>query len=83
MICFLLQNTMCTSFAATGRPNHPAFENLNWEPVSRLAPFKCLNISKQLSVVDLPHTMRLQFWNTMYDFVNTKIVDNSTRTSDC
>lgn len=70
MQLYHFQNSLCTSFAATGKPTHPDVEPLNWEPVHGAAPFKCLNISEQLSVIDLPHTKRLQYWNALYDFVN-------------
>lgn len=69
LILYLLQNSICTSFATSGKPTHPAIAQLNWEPVRGPAPFKCLNICEQLSVIELPNTERVQFWESLYDYV--------------
>lgn len=63
------QNSLFTSFVATGVPTTSTTDTVKWEPVSRSAPFKCLNIAEQLSVIDLPQAKRVQFWESIYDFV--------------
>lgn len=70
VMLILFQNTLLTSFATTGIPTMPATESrVVWEPVSRLGPVKCLNIAEQLSVIDLPHEKRVQFWETICNSV--------------
>lgn len=64
-----LQTSVFTSFATSGQPTHVDVDELNWQPVCGQAagPFKCLNIARELSVIDLPHTKRLQFWDSLYE----------------
>lgn len=53
---------MWTQFALTGIP-----KGEEWEPIkSTDTLFKCLNISNDLSFIDLPETKRMEFWDSLY-----------------
>lgn len=56
-----------TTFAQDGNPNCSALGELKWESLSaNKTPFKCLNISNDLSIIDLPETKRMAFWDSLY-----------------
>lgn len=51
--------------AALGKNEKPPQET--WQPVSRDSViFKCLNISDELEVIDLPEAEKLRLWDEMY-----------------
>lgn len=57
-----------TKFAQDGNPNCSALGELKWESSSgKKTPFKCLNISNELSIIDLPESKRMAFWDSLYE----------------
>lgn len=60
-----------TSFATSGNPNNPQSEYLKgvkWEPLaSTKTPYKVLNITEKLEVIELPEAKRMAFWDSMYE----------------
>lgn len=57
---------MWTQFASTGNPNGEELKTIKWNPlVKSTAPLKCLNISDELSFIDLPENKRLKFWDSI------------------
>lgn len=57
-----------TKFAQDGNPNCSALGELKWESItSKETPFKCLNISNDLSIIELPETKRMAFWDSLYE----------------
>lgn len=71
--------SMLVHFAATGKPSIALYppEEPNgqttgvqpevWLPISRQdAVFKCLNISKDVHVIELPEADKLWLWDSMY-----------------
>lgn len=57
---------MWTSFAATGKPSTNKIE---WKQLdSNEKPYKCLNISNELEMIDLPNTDYLAFWDSLYNY---------------
>ncbi|EDW14177.1 esterase B1 [Drosophila mojavensis] len=71
--------SMLVHFAATGKPsialypqeepdgNTTSVQPEVWLPISRQdAVFKCLNISKDVHVIDLPEADKLWLWDSMY-----------------
>lgn len=61
---------MWTQFAATGNPNCSEMGDTVWEPIGQPPtagrPMQCLNITDTLSVIDLPETDRIAFWDRLY-----------------
>lgn len=70
--------SMLVHFAATGKPSISLFTQEEadgdteprphvWLPISRKdAVFKCLNISHDVKVIDLPEAQKLWLWDSMY-----------------
>lgn len=57
-----------TKFAADGNPNPEIISSIKFEPVSvKQAPFKCLNISNELEVIELPETKSNAFWDSIFE----------------
>lgn len=62
------------AFATSGNPNNDAIAPAQWEPVPTPAidpetseiKYKCLNISDDVSFVELPEAERMQFWDSIY-----------------
>lgn len=56
-----------TAFAKTGDPNIASIAPIQWEPVSLETSgkikhkYKCLNVSKEVSYIDLPEYERMQY----------------------
>lgn len=58
---------MWTQFSSTGNPNGDELKTVIWEHlVKSTAALKCLNISDELSFIDLPETKRLEFWDSIF-----------------
>lgn len=59
--------SLFTSFAITGNPNS-SNEQPQWKPVEskQQPPFKCLNISNEITFIDLPETKRFLMWDSLY-----------------
>lgn len=61
-----------TSFAQTGNPNDSSIAPIQWEPVSLKISgkhdykYKCLNVSKEVSYIDLPEYERMQYWDQIF-----------------
>ncbi|XP_037947549.1 esterase B1-like [Teleopsis dalmanni] len=60
-----------TQFAATGNPNNkdiPGMEAVTWEPLKiGEEVYKCLNISDELKMIDLPEMEKMKIWESLYD----------------
>lgn len=57
-----------TNFAESGNPNSEIISPVNWKPLLKdKFPVRCLNISNELRVIDLPETNRMAFWDTFYE----------------
>lgn len=57
-----------TKFAESGNPNSEIISPVNWEPLLKDEfPVRCLNISNELRVIDLPETNRMAFWDSFYE----------------
>ncbi|KAJ6640046.1 Esterase B1 [Pseudolycoriella hygida] len=56
-----------TSFAKTGNPNNEAIAPTYWKAVEKGAPppYKCLNISDEVTFVDYPEAKRMEFWDQL------------------
>lgn len=60
-----------TKFATDGNPNPKTISPVKWEPLAvKQPPFKCLNISDELEIIELPETNRMAFWDSMYETSN-------------
>ncbi|KAH8279021.1 hypothetical protein KR018_012575, partial [Drosophila ironensis] len=59
---------MWVAFAASGNPNCKAIASANWEPVRRMdGPVeRCLNISQELKMCELPEVDSLIVWDSFY-----------------
>lgn len=64
---FYFQITFWTSFAASGKP---LTKNDEWEPLQfdNEKPFKCLQISREPKMIDLPNSKHLAFWDSLYNY---------------
>lgn len=59
---------MWTQFSSTGNPNGEELKTIKWNHLIKATyPLKCLNISDELSFIDLPETKRLEFWDSILD----------------
>lgn len=66
--------SMVVQFGATGDPSIPLVmhgetqtEQQAWLPISQTdVVFKCLNISNDVQVIDLPEADKLRLWDRMY-----------------
>lgn len=60
-----------TSFASSGNPNNHKSEYLKgvkWEPLgSNKTPYKVLNITEKLEMLELPEAKRMAYWDSMYE----------------
>lgn len=57
-----------TKFATDGNPNPAIISPIKFEPISvKQAPFKCLNISNDLEVIELPETKSNSFWDSIFE----------------
>lgn len=60
-----------TQFATTGNPNSEqisGLENLTWDPIKKSDEvYKCLNISDELKVIDLPEMDAIKKWERLFD----------------
>lgn len=56
------------SFASTGNPNCQETKDVTWKPLEadNDESLDCLNISDELSIIELPETKRMQFWESLY-----------------
>lgn len=58
---------MWTQFAATGNPNCDQIKPITWEPVTDASkPYDCINIAEELSIIELPETKRIEFWDSLF-----------------
>lgn len=71
---------MCDSFVAfarTGNPNNASIAPIQWEPVTLEDDdhkYKCLNVSKKVSCIDLPEYDRCLYWDGIYETANQHIL---------
>lgn len=69
-----------TAFAKTGDPNNEALGPVNWEPVALETSeknsyrYKCLNVSNNVTFIDVPELERMQYWDRLYKYCNVDIV---------
>lgn len=56
-----------TSFAEFSNPNNLLIEPIDWKPLTSTNEYLCLNISNNLSYVELPEKKRMEFWDTLYE----------------
>lgn len=60
-----------TQFATTGNPYSSEIEgmdNLSWDPIKKSDDvYKCLNISDELKVMDLPEMEKIKQWEALYE----------------
>lgn len=57
------------TFAKTGNPNTPDTASLNWQPIQKTdSPMKCLSFDRRLSVIDLPESDAVRFWNEILSY---------------
>lgn len=62
-----------TTFARFGNPNNELIAAIDWQPVTfgsadqKEYSYKCLNISNELSYIDLPDFERMPFWDEIYE----------------
>lgn len=56
-----------TTFAEFGNPNDTLIEPINWKPVTSVKEYMCLNISNDLSYIELPEKKRMEFWDSLYE----------------
>nr|XP_013116190.1 unnamed protein product [Stomoxys calcitrans] len=59
-----------TQFAITGNPNNPNIDgmaNVTWDPLKKSDEvYKCLNISDDLKVIDLPEMSKIKQWESIF-----------------
>lgn len=56
-----------TTFAERGDPNNMLIEPINWRPITSTKEYMCLNISNDLSYIELPEKKRMEFWDSLYE----------------
>lgn len=56
-----------TTFAESGHPNDSLIEPINWKPLTSMQDYTCLNISNDLSYIELPEKRRMEFWDSLYE----------------
>lgn len=60
--------TIWTKFALDSNPNHNILNTEYWTPVDKnLIPYKCLNISNEMKMIDLPEMEKLLVWDSIYE----------------
>lgn len=61
-----------SSFAINANPNcghtKKALGERCWMPVCKVDDIKCLNIGRELDLIDLPEWQKLQVWESLYMF---------------
>lgn len=62
-----------TTFAKTGDPNNNIIAPVRWEPASLInkddedkLTYKCLNIAKEVTFIDIPECDRMHLWDQIY-----------------
>nr|NP_001246965.1 alpha-Esterase-5, isoform B [Drosophila melanogaster]AFH06284.1 alpha-Esterase-5, isoform B [Drosophila melanogaster] len=55
-----------TAFAATSNPNCPEIGHLEWKPSTKNDPKRVINISSDVTIIDLPEYEKLQIWDNLY-----------------
>ncbi|XP_017052988.1 esterase B1-like isoform X2 [Drosophila ficusphila] len=55
-----------TAFAATSNPNCPEIGHVDWKPSRKENPKPVLNISNDVTIVDLPEYEKLKIWDSIY-----------------
>lgn len=60
-----------TQFATTGNPYSneiEGMEKLAWDPIKKSDEvYKCLNISDELKVIDVPEMEKMKLWESMFE----------------
>lgn len=70
------------AFATSGNPNNETIGSVHWEPVPKpaidsqtnTATYKCLNISDEITLIDLPEAKRMKLWDEMYKDSETELI---------
>lgn len=70
------------AFATTGNPNNETIDSVQWEPVPKpaidaqtnTANYKCLNISDEITLIDLPEAKRMKLWDGLYKDSETELI---------
>ncbi|XP_030374229.1 uncharacterized protein LOC115623826 [Scaptodrosophila lebanonensis] len=57
---------MWTAFATSSNPNCEEIAPINWKPSKAGKPQEVLNISHDVSIIDLPEFEKLKLWNSLY-----------------
>lgn len=59
-----------SSFAINANPNcdhtKEALKEICWQPLYSVDDIKCLNIGRELELIDLPELQKLQVWESIY-----------------
>ncbi|XP_002096649.3 esterase B1 [Drosophila yakuba] len=55
-----------TAFAATSDPNCPEIGHLDWRPSTKDDSKRVINISSDVSIIDLPEYEKIQIWDSFY-----------------
>ncbi|XP_017874202.1 PREDICTED: esterase B1-like [Drosophila arizonae] len=56
-----------TEFARSSNPNGPLTKQLvDWRPVTKEEPTKCLNINEELKFITQPESLKLKFYEQLY-----------------
>lgn len=68
-----------TSFAKTSDPNNEVIAPVQWKPlaietINGKPQYKCLNIARDVSFIDLPELERMQFWDQVFNQLNKNII---------
>lgn len=59
-----------TKFAESGNPNDTLVEPIDWKPLRSTEEYMCLNISNDLTYIELPEKKRMEFWDSLYEMDN-------------
>lgn len=64
--------TSFTEFARSGDPNNDTIAPVQWKPVTLddQKLYKCLNMAKEVSFVDMPEHDRMLYWDSIYKQFN-------------
>lgn len=77
------QVNLLTEFASTGDPNgEQTRELVQWEPVHADEPLKCLNLSHNLTYVEMPELDRMRFWDSLYEKQAKRNGEQQTKTDE-
>ncbi|XP_017845020.1 esterase B1 [Drosophila busckii] len=55
-----------TAFAANSNPNCSEIGHLDWQPAKYQEPQRVLNISNEVTIIDLPEYEKLLVWDSLY-----------------